>query len=593
MTSNTSRGEPVASHSELNMKDSRRTVANTKDDLFRSTFHRGLFDLMKQNKEPFKVFMQDVSGDDSLYATMMEKLLIKTTNLQEREVAATQSEDDDDDNYATMMEKLLVSTKTTNLQGLEAADTQSEDDDNYDSMDSSAEEEIGDEIDDEMTPLTPGVSRLGVFDLKKSPSRRESFARRSTIREDIKSRRDTFQEKNVKSSSFRTKLADETDHRTFLEEEIAELERLMDDQEDEIVQLDGVVEKYKKKNEGLLEELKTKRRTILIQEEKYSLLKSEFGMLRTRNEKLQLKVLEGEADRDLNIMSATFDRERLEEDLNNNLNGSLVDIQETLGKKDVALMSLMEEMDSLGQELKIVKKERDALEKTLDGTCAAGRHAEVSESGPGESSKEEMDSLRYELKTVKRQCDALEKTLDATSAAGRHAGESSKEEMDSLRYELKTVKQQCDDLEKTLDATVAAGRHADASESGPGESSNVARVDEEREKKTVSESGPGESSNVAQLDKEREKKTVSESGPGESSNVAQLDKKRKKKKKKIVSESGPGESSNVAQIDKERKKKTISESGPGESSNVTQVDKKRKKKKKKKVSEREENKYSE
>ena len=69
------------------------------------------------------------------------------------------------------------------------------------------------------------------------------MARRSTIRE-VRERRQSVLQMKGETSEVEEKLAAEIDFRTFLEDEILELE-LLDEQEDEIGDLDKLVAKYK------------------------------------------------------------------------------------------------------------------------------------------------------------------------------------------------------------------------------------------------------------------------------------------------------------------------------------------------------------
>ena len=71
--------------------------------------------------------------------------------------------------------------------------------------------------------------------------------------------------------------ARETEYSKFLETEIEHLEKLLDDQEEEIDELDKIVLSYKKKTSAMHQELKTKRRSMLFLEEKYAVLKMEYS----------------------------------------------------------------------------------------------------------------------------------------------------------------------------------------------------------------------------------------------------------------------------------------------------------------------------
>jgi chromosome segregation ATPase len=149
------------------------------------------------------------------------------------------------------------------------------------------------------------------------------------------------------------------------------LERLLDEQEEEIAELDGLVARCNAKNEALTGELKTKKRTIMILEEKYALLKGEHGTLRAKNEKLQLKLVQAEEERDMRIMSSTCDNDSAEEDMKK-LRNELRDCKESqealqtiVAEKETALVALANELDSVKRQMKVLKKERAGKEGKL------------------------------------------------------------------------------------------------------------------------------------------------------------------------------------------------------------------------------------
>lgn len=289
----------------------------------------------------------DVSGDVNLYTTIMEKILISTNGMSLAELGAATTE--------------------TQLRALEAAASSHSDEGTISSGYSLEDEGL-----DDITPLAGDTTKPRTPSLRKRESRthRQSMARRSTIRE-VRERRQSALQMKGETSKVEEKLAAEILRRTILEEEILELERLLDEQEDEISDLDRLVAKYKSKNQGLSDELKTKSRTILILEEKYSMLKTERSALRARNDNLQLKLAQAEEDRSMKIMQLTSDNADGQEDINSlkreikDCNNSLAAMRQVIGEKDMKLLATMEDMDTLRYELKMVKKDRDELERSL------------------------------------------------------------------------------------------------------------------------------------------------------------------------------------------------------------------------------------
>lgn len=363
-------------YSSINLQMNSRQTTNMSggaDDegahLFRSQFHREYFDVIKKYEDEFKTFVLDVSGDETLYTMMMEKLLISTvaTSLKELDNANTESS----------LRELEDSTTGTLGVGARAASTA-----DSSSEDASSGRNSEDEEEDEIAPLSSDGSKTRLSSRQSSACRRQSVVRRSTIRVESERRRSEFQAKR-EGSPLEAKLSDEISYRSFLEDEITELERLLDDQEEEIAELDVLVARYKAKNEALSGELKTKKRTIMILEEKYSLLKGEHGMLRAKNEKLEMKLLQAEEERDMRIMSLTCVNDSAEEDMKN-LRNEIRDCkesQETLqtivAEKETALLTLANEMDSLKREMRVLKKQRACKEGSLDAATPSEVRTDV------------------------------------------------------------------------------------------------------------------------------------------------------------------------------------------------------------------------
>ena len=329
----------------------------TNDDLFHSQFHRDFFDLIKQYEDEFKDFVLDVSGDANLYTTIMEKLLISTNAMSLRELGAATAE--------------------ANLRELEVT-TSSFREERRNSLGSSSDDERQDDI----APLPGALTQS----LPNGESRvhRQSMTRRNTMRE-VRERRQSVLQVPSETSKVEEKLAAEIARRAFLEGEILELERMLDEQEDEIDDLDKLVTKYKSKNKGLSEELKTKSRRILILEEKYSLLKTEHGALRARNDNLQLKSAHAEEDRGMKIMQLTSDKADGQEDINSlkrdlkDCNSSLSELRLIIVEKDLKRLALSEDMDTLHRELTMVKSERDTLKNAASSAqSSTGNSHQVS-----------------------------------------------------------------------------------------------------------------------------------------------------------------------------------------------------------------------
>jgi hypothetical protein len=116
--------------------------------LFRSQFHREYFDLIKKHEYEFKTFVLDVSGDETLYTMMMEKLLISTvaTSLKELETANTES---------SLRELEATTTATLGLGATAAIPATT----SCSSDDASSGRNSDDEGDDEIAPLSSDGSK--------------------------------------------------------------------------------------------------------------------------------------------------------------------------------------------------------------------------------------------------------------------------------------------------------------------------------------------------------------------------------------------------------------------------------------------------
>jgi DNA repair exonuclease SbcCD ATPase subunit len=223
--------------------------------------------------------------------------------------------------------------------------------------------------------------------------RQESMRMRSSIRMENTQMRSTFRQQSTQSvtESAEDALSREISYREKLEDDIDQLERMIDDQDDDIDELDMIVRKSKKKHKELVLEIKTKTRTILILEEKYALLKSELFTANKRANGLHVKLSEIEIEKDLDLSALESERyhtgieleelRKLKSD-----NESISDIHTNLAEKDLSLMNLMAEMESIKSELQITKKERKTLEKALGSSSAASILAEESDAKDSTSS---------------------------------------------------------------------------------------------------------------------------------------------------------------------------------------------------------------
>lgn len=325
-----------------------------KGDLFDSQFHRDFFDLIKRYEDEFKAFVQDVSGDANLYTTIMEKLLVSTSVMSFLELGAATAE--------AKLRELETAAFSCNEEGSASLGSCSDD-----------------ERQDSIAPMAGG--RTQSLPKEGSQLLRQSMARRNTIRE-VRERRQSSLPIPSETSKVDEKLAVEIRHRTFLEEEIQELERLLDEQEDEINDLDKLVTKYKSRNQGLSEELKTKSRRILILEEKYSLLKTEHGALRARNDSLQLKLAHAEDDRGVKIMQLTSENANGQEDINSlkrelkDCNSSLSELRQIIVEKDMKLLAFSGDIEVKRYEPAILKNECDGRDNAASSTgSSVGKEA--------------------------------------------------------------------------------------------------------------------------------------------------------------------------------------------------------------------------
>mmetsp|Transcript_30813 Transcript_30813/g.50896 ORF Transcript_30813/g.50896 Transcript_30813/m.50896 type:complete len:415 (-) Transcript_30813:263-1507(-) len=224
-------------------------------------------------------------------------------------------------------------------------------------------------------------SRRQLFSRAESARRQESFRiTRTSIRETCNLRRSVLRESvTLPSQKTEDALAIEVNYREFLEDEIDQLEKLLDDQEDEIDSLDGAFRKSRKRQKELATELKTTKRSILILEEKYAQLKAELLNANKRAAKYHIQLSESEMEKDLFSLTLESDREHMEScqselvDLRKMReagNKGIADVHDTLAQKDLNLMNIMSEMQSLQSELKTAKKQRDSFEKTLSDAAA-------------------------------------------------------------------------------------------------------------------------------------------------------------------------------------------------------------------------------
>lgn len=243
---------------------------------------------------------------------------------------------------------------------------------------------------------SPVASRRQLLSRTGTMRREESFRKRTSIRQECDRRRSMLREESIRpNTSTEDALVSERNYCEFLEDEVDQLEKLLDDQENEIDDLDRTIRKCKKKNNELLSELKTKKRSILILEEKYALLKAELSNANKRAATLHMKLSEVEEDRDMTQATAEDEREQMETELTE-LRTKLKkvnDVHNVLAEKDMQIMNLMAEKEGVEVKLAKTKKQRDALKKSKKKKDSAAESKDADE-----DSMDEVDS--NETKTI-------------------------------------------------------------------------------------------------------------------------------------------------------------------------------------------------
>lgn len=363
-----------------------------------SNFHRMLYQLMVQNEDQFKDFVHTMSPNyepvnyDAFRAVVAFTAMLEQTAITKDSDESWQDSDDFDtedamgssseeeaDDAVAPLDSMSVNWPQKSTESLDEA---SEGEGRFLGGGAAVARSLRGR--DAASHASSRRDRLAKSIKAGGSSRRvANLNRRSTIRQSCMLRRSVFQQEihsgshdeDDQTHATRT----EADYIKFLESEIEHLEQLLDDQEDEIDELDKTVSKYKRKNEGMNQEIKTKKRTILILEEKYALLKLELDRAVAKGDSLQLKMHESEADLELNYLTATNERDELGGEVNSlrkqnrEQQETLKQIQESLGKKDERLLLLMGEMEELKKELLSVKMGRSVTEASPTAQAAASR----------------------------------------------------------------------------------------------------------------------------------------------------------------------------------------------------------------------------